>query len=126
MSAKPFELQPLQGGKVGLLAVFTATWEKAVEIARELGTYPSHSHDLIAANLAGLEYGVYLRKRENVDQFIYYISVVPLRPEYGDFKEGEVPLYGDLSGIKSRKGVVCLSVGRDLARKIREKGMTHE
>lgn len=119
MSAKSFELQPLQGGKVGLLAVFTATWEKAVEIAGKLGTYPSHSHDLISANPDGLDYGVYLRKQENVDQIFYYISVVPLRPEYADYQKAEVPLFAELPEIKTRRGRLSIDEGRELARKIR-------
>lgn len=120
MSAKSFELQPLQGGKVGLLAVFTATWEDAVVIARKFGAYPSHSHDLIKSNPEGLEYGIYLRKQENTDQFYYYVSVVPLRPEYADFENGEKPLFAELPEIKTRQGILPRDEGRELARKIRE------
>lgn len=122
MSAKPFELQPLQGGKVGLLAVFTAkTWEEAVKVARKFGTYPSHSHDLIKSNPAGLDYGVYLRKEENVNQSYYYISIVPLQSECADFEKGEIPLYSNLPEIKTRKGILSRDEGRNLALKIRER-----
>lgn len=127
MTTTRFELQPLQGGKIGLLAVFTAkTWEDAVKVCAGLGTYPAHSHETIKSNPNGLDYGVYLRKHENSDQFYYYISVEPLQLKYADFEKGEIPLFAELPEIKTLRGRLPIDEGRDLARKIRQKGATNE
>lgn len=117
-----FELQPMQGGKIGLLAVFTAkTWEEAVKICEGIGCYPSHSHDTIKANPKGLNYGVYLRKQENTDEFYYYLRAEPLLPEYADFQNGEKPLYVEIPEGMARRGRLPIDEGRRLAREIRAK-----